>query len=327
MKAMVLAAAKRQLELRDVPQPVPAEGQVLIRIAACGVCRTDLHVVDDELANPKLPLIPGHEIVGRIVAAGTGAKRFPIGARVGVPWLGHTCGVCKYCRLGRENLCLEPKFTGYTLDGGYAEFVCADENYCFALPDGDSDVAAAPLMCAVLIGYRSLSMCGDARRLGIYGFGAAAHIIAQVAVHQDREIYAFARAGDAAAMELAKRCGATWAGPSDALPPVELDAAMIFAPVGGLVPLALRAVVRGGTVVCGGIHMSDIPSFPYELLWQERVIRSVANLTRRDAEEFLAIAPKVPVRTETTTFPLDQANEALDCLRRGRLQGAAVLVP
>jgi len=327
MKAMVLAAAKRKLELLDVPQRAPAEGQVLIEVAACAVCRTDLHVVDGELPNPKLPLIPGHEIVGRIVAGGAGAKRFSIGARVGVPWLGHTCGVCKYCRAERENLCLEPKLTGYTLDGGYAEFVRADENYCFAIPDGYSDVAAAPLMCAGLIGYRSLRMAGDARRLGIYGFGAAAHIVAQVAAHQGREVYAFTRQGDAAATELARRCGATWSGPSDAPPPVELDAAIIFAPVGSLVPLALRAAARGGTVVCGGIHMSDIPSFPYELLWQERVIRSVANLTRRDAEEFLAIAPQVPVRTETTTFPLDQANEALDRLRSGRLQGAAVLVP
>jgi alcohol dehydrogenase, propanol-preferring len=327
MKAMVLSAAKRKLEPLDVPQPVPVEGQVLIQVAACAVCRTDLHVVDGELPKPKLPLIPGHEIVGRIIAAGTGAKRFPIGARVGVPWLGHTCGVCKYCLLARENLCLDPGFTGYTLDGGYAQYVCADENYCFAIPDSYSDVAAAPLLCAGLIGYRSLRIAGDARRLGIYGFGAAAHIIAQVAVHEGRAIYAFTRAGDAAAMELAKRCGATWAGRSDAAPPVELDAAIIFAPVGGLVPLALRAVAPGGTVVCGGIHMSDIPSFPYELLWQERVVRSVANLTRRDAEEFLAIAPQVPVRTETTTFPLDQANEALERLRGGRLQGAAVLVP
>jgi propanol-preferring alcohol dehydrogenase len=326
MKAMVLAAPKRKLELLDVPKPAPTEGQVLIQVAACAVCRTDLHVVDGELPNPKLPLIPGHEIVGRIIATGAGAKRFPIEARVGVPWLGHTCGVCKYCRLERENLCLDPQFTGYTLDGGYAEFVSADEKYCFAIPDGYSDVAAAPLMCAGLIGYRSLRMAGDARRLGIYGFGAAAHIITQVAVHQDREVYAFTRAGDTAAMELAKRFGATWTGPSDAPPPVELDAAIIFAPVGSLVPQALRAVGRGGTVVCGGIHMSDIPSFPYELLWEERVVRSVANLTRRDAEEFLAIAPKVPVRTETTTFPLDQANEALERLRSGRLQGAAVLV-
>ena len=327
MKAMVLAAAQRSLELRDVPQPVPVEGQVLIQVAACAVCRTDLHVVDGELPNPKLPLIPGHEIVGRVVAAGRRACRFPIGTRVGVPWLGHTCGVCKYCRLQRENLCLDPQFTGYTLDGGYAQFVCADENYCFAIPDGYSDVAAAPLLCAGLIGYRSLKMADDARRLGIYGFGAAAHIISQVAVHQGREVYAFTRRGDDGATQLAKRCRATWAGPSDAPPPVKLDAAIIFAPVGSLVPLALRAVGRGGTVVCGGIHMSDIPSFPYELLWQERVIRSVANLTRRDAEEFLAIAPQVPVRTETITFPLDQANDALDRLRSGQLQGAAVLIP
>jgi len=286
-----------------------------------------LHVVDGELPHPKLPLIPGHEIVGHVIAAGKNAKRFTAGARVGVPWMGHTCGTCKYCQADRENLCLNPEFTGYTLDGGYAEYVCADQNFCFAIPEGYTDVAAAPLMCAGLIGYRSFRMAGDARRLGIYGFGAAAHIIAQVAVHQQREVYAFTRPGDAEAMLLAQRCGAIWAGPSDALPPVELDAAIIFAPVGSLVPTALRAVARGGTVVCGGIHMSDIPSFPYELLWEERVIRSIANLTRHDAEEFLSIAPKVPVRTETTVFPLEQANEALDRLRRGRLQGAAVLVP
>jgi len=327
MKAMVLAAAKQKLQLREVPRPEPGDGQVLIEVAACAVCRTDLHVVDGELPNPKLPLIPGHEIVGRVIATGRGADRFQIGARIGVPWLGHTCGVCKYCRLDRENLCLDPGFTGYTLDGGYAQFACADEKYCFAIPDHYSDIAAAPLLCAGLIGYRSLKMSGDARRVGIFGFGAAAHIIAQVAINQGREVYAFTRPGDAEAMSLAKRFGAKWAGPSDAPAPVELDAAIIFAPVGSLVPLALRAVDRGGTVVCGGIHMSDIPSFPYELLWQERVVRSVANLTRRDAEEFLALAPQVPVRTETTTFALDKANEALDLLRTGRLQGAAVLVP
>jgi alcohol dehydrogenase, propanol-preferring len=327
MKAMLLNAGQRRLQYSDVELPTPGPGQVLIKISACGVCRTDLHVVDSELTQPKLPLIPGHEIIGRVEALGEAAEKFHVGDRVGVPWVGHTCGVCKYCLAGQENLCLNPQFTGYTLDGGYAQFVCASQDYCFAIPAGYSDVAAAPLMCAGLIGYRSLRMTGDARRLGIYGFGAAAHIIAQVAKFQGREVYAFTRSGDTSAMELARRCGAVWAGDSNTQPPQELDATIIFAPVGALVPTALRAVGRGGTVVCGGIHMSDIPSFSYDLLWEERVIRSVANLTRRDAEEFLALAPQVPVRTETTAFPLAEANDALDQLRSGCLHGAAVLVP
>jgi propanol-preferring alcohol dehydrogenase len=327
MKAMLLHAGQRRLVSSDVDKPTPGAGQVSIKVAACGVCRTDLHVVDSELTHPKLPLIPGHEIIGHVEQLGQGVTRFQIGDRVGVPWLGYTCGICKYCQAGQENLCLNPQFTGYTLDGGYAQFVCANQDYCFAIPQGYSDAAAAPLMCAGLIGYRSLRMTGDAQRVGIYGFGAAAHIIAQVAKHQGREIYAFARPGDNEALELARRCGAVWAGDSNQQPPEELDAAIIFAPVGALVPTALKAVGRGGMVVCGGIHMSDIPSFPYELLWEERVIRSVANLTRSDAEEFLSLAGKVSIRTETTSFPLAQANDALDALRGGRLHGAAVLIP
>lgn len=327
MKAMLLHAGQRRLVSSDVDKPAPEVGQVLIKVAACGVCRTDLHVVDGELTHPKLPLIPGHEIIGRVEQLGQGVTRFQIGDRVGVPWLGYTCGACKYCHAGQENLCLIPRFTGYTLDGGYAQFVCANQDYCFAIPDSYSDEAAAPLMCAGLIGYRTLRMTGNAQRVGIYGFGAAAHIIAQVATHQGREIYAFVRHGDNEAMELARRCGAVWAGDSNQQPTEELDAAIIFAPVGALVPTALKAVGRGGTVVCGGIHMSDIPSFPYELLWEERVIRSVANLTRSDAEEFLSLASKFSIRTETTSFPLPQANDALDALREGRLHGAAVLIP
>lgn len=327
MKAMLLHAGQRRLVSSDVDKPTPGAGELLIKVAACGVCRTDLHVVDGELTHPKLPLIPGHEIIGRVEQLGQAADRFQIGDRVGVPWLGSTCGTCKYCRAGEENLCLYPRFTGYTLDGGYSQFVCANQNYCFAIPKEYSDAAAAPLMCAGLIGYRSLRMTGEAQRVGIYGFGAAAHIIAQVAKHQGREIYAFSRPGDNEAMELARRCGAVWAGDSSQQPPEELDAAIIFAPVGALVPTALKAVGRGGTVVCGGIHMSDIPSFPYELLWEERVVRSVANLTRSDAEEFLSLAGKFSIKTETTSFPLAQANDALDALRKGRLHGAAVLIP
>ncbi len=327
MHAMIFDGGNSTLEYREWPEPKIGRHQVLIKVAACGVCRTDLHVVDRELSNPKLPLIPGHEIVGRVVAHGESARRFVVGQRVGVPWLGYTCGKCEYCQAGRENLCLFSHFTGSTLDGGYAEFVAANEDYCFALPPNYDDVAAAPLMCAGLIGYRSLRMAGDARRIGIYGFGAAAHIITQVAVFQGRQIYAFTRSGDEAAQQLAKRCGAAWAGDSSQQPPVELDAAIIFAPVGVLVPAALRALARGGIVVCGGIHMSDIPSFSYDLLWEERSIKSVANLTRRDAEEFLALAAKTPIRTETTPFPLAKANDALDQLRSGRLHGAAVLVP
>ncbi len=305
----------------------PGPTEILLRIAACGVCRTDLHVVDGELEHPKLPLVPGHEIVGRIVATGSQVEGFAVGDRVGVPWLGWTCGVCAYCRSGRENLCPQARFTGYDIDGGYAGFTLADHRYCFRLPDNYSDVAAAPLLCAGLIGYRTLAMAGDARRVGIYGFGAAAHIVAQVARHQGREIYAFTRAGDLTAQEFARQMGAVWAGGSEELPPEPLDAALIFAPVGALVPAALKATDRGGIVVCGGIHMSDIPSFPYSLLWEERTVRSVANLTRRDAEEFLAIAPKAGVVTHTHEMPLSQANQALEMLRQGQLSGAAVLVP
>jgi propanol-preferring alcohol dehydrogenase len=326
MRAMLLDAPRQRLRLAHLPVPQPAPGQVLIRVRACAVCRTDLHVVDGDLPRPKLPLVPGHEIVGVIEAAGAGATRFRVGDRVGVPWLGWTCGECAFCRSGRENLCEQAKFTGYTLDGGYAEFTLADERFCFPIPADYSDTAAAPLLCAGLIGYRSLLKAGPARRIGLYGFGAAAHIVAQVAKHQGREVYAFTRRGDTAAQDFARRLGAVWAGDSDTAPPEKLDAAILFAPVGALVPAALNALARGGTVVCGGIHMSDIPAFPYDLLWHERTICSVANLTRRDGEEFLALAPRVPVRTEVETFPLTEANEALARLRQGRLQGAAVLV-
>ena len=327
MRAMFLERQGGPLRPATLPVPEPGPGQVRVRVRACAVCRTDLHVVDGELAGPKLPLVPGHEIAGEVDALGAGAARFRPGERVGIAWLGWTCGECSFCRSGRENLCDGARFTGYTLDGGYAEYAVADERFCFALPATFDNISAAPLLCAGLIGYRSLVKASDAARLGIYGFGAAAHLVAQVARWQGREVYAFTRPGDEAAQAVASGLGAVWAGGSDERPPVELDAALLFAPVGALVPLALRAVARGGTVVCGGIHMSDIPSFPYELLWQERTLCSVANLTRRDGEEFLAIAAQVPVRTETVTFPLEQANEALARLREGRLQGAAVLVP
>jgi propanol-preferring alcohol dehydrogenase len=311
----------------ELPVPEPGPGQILVRIQACGVCRTDLHVVDGELPDPKLPLIPGHEIVGTVEALGKGVERFTPGQRVGVAWLGYTCGACAFCRSGRENLCDGARFTGYQLDGGYAEYTMADERYCFPLPPEYSDVEAAPLLCAGLIGYRALKMAGDARRLGLYGFGAAAHLIAQVARHEGREVYAFTRPGDEESQCFALALGAVWAGAAEEAPPAPLDAALLFAPVGALVPAALKALIKGGTVVCAGIHMSDIPSFPYRILWGERRIQSVANLTRRDAEEFLALAPKVPVRTHATPLPLEQANEALARLRQGRLQGAAVLVP
>ncbi len=327
MHAMVLRRPRAPLAPAEIEIPQPGPGEVLIRIAACGVCRTDLHVVDGELAAVRAPLIPGHEIVGRVIAMGAGAGRFHGGERVGVPWLGWTCGTCAYCGSGQENLCEQARFTGYQIDGGYAEYTVADERFCFPIPDPYSDVAAAPLLCAGLIGYRSLRMAGEGRRLGIYGFGAAAHIVAQVARHEGRDVFAFTRSGDVMAQDFARRLGAVWAGGSDQAPPEMLDAAIIFAPVGALVPAALRAVRPGGVVVCGGIHMSDIPSFPYAWLWQERAIRSVANLTRRDAEEFLALAPKVPVKTETHAFPLAEANQALAALREGRLTGAAVLVP
>ena len=324
---MLLEAARQPLRAASLPLPVPGPHQVLLRVAACGVCRTDLHVADGELPDPKLPLILGHEIVGDIVALGPGATRFTEGARVGVPWLGWTCGACRFCTSGRENLCLSARFTGYHLDGGYAEYTVADERYCFALPPELRAPDAAPLLCAGLIGYRSLVAAGDhAERLGLYGFGAAAHIVAQIARAQGRRVFAFTRAGDAAAQGFARELGAAWAGPSDALPPEPLDAAIIFAPAGALVPAALRAVDRGGTVVCAGIHMSDIPSFPYERLWGERTVRSVANLTRRDGEEFLALAPRLQVRTEVEPYPLSRAADALEQLRAGRVRGAAVLV-
>jgi propanol-preferring alcohol dehydrogenase len=327
MQAMILETPHRPLRLTVVAVPTPGPGQVLLHVAACAVCRTDLHVVDGELTQPKLPLVPGHEIVGRVAAVGEGVTRFRIGNRIGVPWLGWSCGVCRFCTSGRENLCDQARFTGYQIDGGYGEYTVADQRFCFALPDAYSDLEAAPLLCAGLIGYRALRMAGEGERLGLYGFGAAAHIIAQVASWQGRRIFAFTSPGDAEAQNFARSLGAVWAGGSDQPPPEPLDAAIIFAPVGPLVPAALRAVERGGTVVCAGIHMSPIPSFPYDILWGERVVRSVANLTRRDGEEFLALAPKVPVRIAAVPYRLDQANAALDDLRAGRLQGAAVLVP
>jgi alcohol dehydrogenase, propanol-preferring len=327
MKAMVLQILRQPLQLIELPVPEPGPGEVLLRVHACAVCRTDLHVLDGELAHPKLPLVPGHEIVGVVAAIGEGSERFKVGDRVGVPWLGWTCGVCEYCRAGRENLCDEARFTGYTRDGGYAEYTVADQRYCVPIPDAFSDAEAAPLLCAGLIGYRSLAKTGDARRVGIYGFGAAAHIITQVARFQGREIYAFTKPGDREGQGFARSMGVAWAGDSDALPPEKLDAAIIFAPAGELVPLALKAVRKGGTVVCGGIHMSMIPAFLYEVLWEERSLCSVANLTRRDAEEFFALAPRVPVQAKVHTFPLSEANEALSRLRSGRIKGAAVLVP
>jgi alcohol dehydrogenase, propanol-preferring len=327
MRAMVLEEPRGKLQLRDLPAPVSKPGHVVIRVTACGVCRTDLHVVDGELDRPKLPLVPGHEIVGRIEALGDGVSGLAVGQRVGVPWLGHTCGRCRYCLAGAENLCDAPGFTGYTIDGGYAEACMADAAYVFPLTEGPGDPALAPLLCAGLIGYRSLKMAGDAEVIGIYGFGAAAHIMAQVARHQGRRILAFTSPGDRAAQAFARRLGAVWAGGSEEPSPEPLDAAIIFAPTGPLVPAALRAVRKGGVVVCGGIHMSDIPAFPYAILWGERRIVSVANLTRADGEEFLALAPKAGVATEVVTYPLEQANEALADLRHGRLTGAAVLVP
>jgi propanol-preferring alcohol dehydrogenase len=327
MHAMVLDAPGQRLRNASVPDPSPAPGEIVVRVEACAVCRTDLHVVDGELASPKLPLVPGHEVVGRIVAMGPGADRWPLGTRVGIPWLGRTCGECRYCRTGRENLCDRARFTGYTLDGGYAEQMAAHARFAFRVPDTYGAVEAAPLLCAGMIGHRSLSLAGPGKRLGIYGFGAAAHIVAQVARHEGREVYAFVRPADDEARAFALELGAAWVGTSTETPPAALDAAIIFAPVGELVPAALRAVAPGGVVVCGGIHMSDIPSFPYALLWGERVLRSVANLTRADGEAFLELAPRVPVRTRVATYPLAAANEALDDLRHGRVRGAAVLVP
>ncbi|HZP78840.1 MAG TPA: zinc-dependent alcohol dehydrogenase family protein [Pseudolabrys sp.] len=327
MKAMVLERPGEPLVLAERPDTQPGKGEVLIRISACGVCRTDLHVVDGELPHPTLPIVPGHEIVGRIEALGSDVSAFSIGTRVGVPWLGQTCGQCAYCREGRENLCDRPLFTGYSRDGGFATHVVADAGFTFRLPADGDDVAIAPLLCAGLIGWRSLRMAGNGKRVGLYGFGAAAHIIAQVARWQGREVFAFTRPGDTAGQEFARRCGALWAGASDESPPESLDCAIIYAPVGSLVPAALKSVRKGGRVVCAGIHMSDIPSFPYRFLWEERQVLSVANLTRSDAHEFFDIVPKAGIVTETTAYPLAGANEALADLRAGRLTGAAVLVP
>ncbi len=324
---MVLDQPRAPLREADVPEPTPEPGQLVARVLACGVCRTDLHVVDGELPDPKLPLILGHQVVGEVVATGDGVDRFSPGDRIGIPWLGWACGECRYCREGRENLCERALFTGYQLDGGYAELAAADARFCLPMPSDFDPLHAAPLLCAGLIGYRALRMTGEAERLGLYGFGASAHIVCQVARHQGRRVFALTRGGDDETQAFARELGAEWAGGSLDGPPEELDAAIIFAPVGELVPAALRALARGGTVVCAGIHMSDIPSFPYEILWGERSVRSVANLTRRDGEEFMAIAPQVPVRTQATPYPLRDANHALDDLRAGRVRGAAVLTP
>lgn len=326
MRAMLFEGVGKPLREATIETPSPGPGQVLLQVRACAVCRTDLHVVDGDLAEPKLPLVLGHEVVGAVSGVGEGVERFAPGDRVGVPWLGWTCGACSYCLAGRENLCDRARFTGYHVDGGYAEYAVAHERYCFAIPDGYPDLQAAPLLCAGLIGYRSYRVAGDAEHLGIYGFGGAAHIITQVAKHQGRRVFAFTKPGDITGQAFARELGAEWAGGSDEAPPESLDAAIIFAPVGDLVLAALRAVVKGGTVVCGGIHMSEIPPIPYDLLWGERVVRSVANLTRRDAEEFFEIVPQVPVRTEVQPYPLNRANQALDDLRRGNVRGAAVLV-
>ena len=325
MRAIILERAGQPLQEVWLPMPKPQPEQVLLKVHVCGVCRTDLHIVDGELAKPKLPLVLGHQIVGTVVETGSQANKFPLGTRVGVPWLGHTCNCCRYCLAGQENLCDRALFTGYDLNGGYAEYTVADESFCFPIPENLTDLQAAPLLCAGLIGYRSYRMTEDAERIGFYGFGAAAHILIQVAKYQGKQVYAFTRSGDTQGQEFARSLGAVWAGGSDELPPEKLDAAIIFAPVGKLVPAALKAVAKGGVVVCAGIHMSDIPSFPYQILWEERVLRSVANLTRRDGEEFLALAPQIPIQTEVTSFPLSEANEALDALRTGKINGAAVL--
>lgn len=327
MRAMVLDRPGAPLKLVEMEIPKPQAGQILVKVRACGVCRTDLHVVDGELPNPKLPLVPGHEIVGEVVALGEKVAQFRIGQRVGIPWLGYTCGACRFCQMGRENLCDAAQFTGYTLDGGYAEYTLADARYAFLLPDNYDDLHMAPLLCAGLIGYRSYALAKEAEKIGLYGFGAAAHIISQIAVRQQRKVYAFTRPGDLAAQAFAYALGAAWAGDSDQMPPQALDAAILYAPVGALVPLALRAVRKGGKVICAGIHMSDIPSFPYALLWEERSLMSVANLTRLDGEEFLSLAAAVQIRTEVHPYPLLEANRALEDLRQGKFQGAAVLVP
>jgi len=323
---MILQSPHQPLQLAELPLPTPDPQQVLVQIHACGICRTDLHIVDGELTDPKLPLVPGHQIVGTIAKTGAAVQQFALGERVGIPWLGHTCQHCRFCCSGRENLCDQARFTGYQLDGGYAEYAVADQQFCFPIPDGYPDLQAAPLLCAGLIGYRSLRMAGEASRLGFYGFGAAAHILIQVAHYQGRQVFAFTRPQDQAAQDFACQLGAVWAGGSDQQPPEELDAAIIFAPVGRLVPTALKAVAKGGKVICAGIHMSEIPAFPYKLLWGERTLQSVANLTRQDGEEFLALAPQIPIKTAVQAFPLEVANEALAALREGRVQGAAVLV-
>jgi propanol-preferring alcohol dehydrogenase len=325
MRAMVLERPGEALRPAEIDDPVPGRGGVLIAVKACGVCRTDLHIVDGELSEPKLPLVPGHQIVGTVAGLGEGAERFATGDRVGVPWLGWTCGECRYCRGGRENLCDRARFTGYDIDGGYAELAVADERYCFPLPEGYPDEQAAPLLCAGLIGYRALRLVGEAQRIGFYGFGASAHILCQLAVHQGRRVFAFTREGDGETQAFARELGAEWAGSSEEAPPEELDGAVVFAAVGALMPAALRASAKGARVISAGIHMSDIPSFPYEVLWGERSLGSVANLTRADGEEFLELAPRVPVRTEVTTYPLERADEALEDLRAGRFRGAAVL--
>jgi alcohol dehydrogenase, propanol-preferring len=323
---MVLETPGRPLAMTDIPKPSPEAGQLLLRVHACGVCRTDLHIVDGELTEPKLPLVPGHQIVGKVVEIGDGVDGFIIGDRVGVPWLGWTCGKCFYCLSGQENLCDNARYTGYQIDGGFAEYTVADARYCFHIPEGYPDLQAAPLLCAGLIGYRAYRFAGDAKTLGFYGFGAAAHILIQIARHQKRNVCAFTRPGDKPAQEFALKLGAVWAGASDEKPPEPLDAAIIFAPVGALIPIALKAVRKGGVVISAGIHMSDIPSFPYSILWEERMVRSVANLTRQDGLDFLELAPKVPVKSEVTTYSLDRLNDALDDLRNGRFTGAAVVV-
>ncbi|MBE9045978.1 zinc-dependent alcohol dehydrogenase family protein [Pleurocapsales cyanobacterium LEGE 10410] len=325
MRAMIFDRVGLPLREDKLPIPTPKPEQVLLKVHVCGVCRTDLHIVDGELTKPKIPLILGHQIVGTVVERGQRATKYSLGTRVGVPWLGHTCNCCRYCLAGKENLCDRALFTGYDLNGGFAEYAVADESFCFPIPEGFPDLQAAPLLCAGLIGYRSYRMTEDAPKIGFYGFGAAAHILIQVANYQNKQVYAFTRSGDVPGQEFARSLGAVWAGDSDQLPPEELDAAIIFAPVGKLVPAALTAVSKGGIVVCAGIHMSDIPSFPYRILWEERILRSVANLTRRDGTEFLALAPQIPIKTEVTPFPLEQANEALDALRTGKIEGAAVL--
>lgn len=326
MRAMLLDAPKSPLRLGDMPIPTPKQGQLLIRVRACGICRTDLHIVDGELTHPKLPLVLGHQIVGTVAEIGDRARsQFRLGDRVGVPWLGHTCQHCRYCLTGKENLCDAAEFTGYDLNGGYAEYTVADERFCFPIPEGYPDLQGAPLLCAGLIGYRSYKMTGYAQKLGFYGFGAAAHILIQVACHEGRQVYAFTRPGDDRGQQFARKLGAFWAGSSQESPPETLDAAIIFAPAGSLVPTALRAVAKGGTVVCAGIHMSQIPAFPYEILWEERILRSVANLTRQDGVEFLNLAPQIPIKTEVASFPLSAANEALLALREGKINGSAVL--